>query len=171
MMCNMYRGAKGAGRSATTYCDAYHVVPSLVDIVDPGISGDEQLRALDRRLPWSVLPCALALACRACQARWPEASRSQGSIFGPGAPMPDWLLGVRCGAARFRSREVRVDDLLSAPGTTLLGTLESRQAWIEAAPLDTTALMLACLAIDDTWVVRGEVNNYSVCVCLSSVPF
>jgi len=159
MLCNMYRGVRGGSRLAlTTYCDAHHIVPHLSTVVGPDIAQDDQIRALNQMLPRSVLPCALALACAACEKRWPEVVRSEGRIFGPGCSMPDWIRRVVCGRTRFVGRSVVLKELMS-PGTCILGARGTREEWLARATPETTGLLVAATNLDELWVVRGEVTR------------
>ena len=155
----MYRGLRGTEEFVTTYCDAHQVVPNLGNVVGPAVRSDDQIRLLDKYLPCSVLPCALALACFACESRWPAVPRSDGHIFGSGAQMPDWVVRVRCGQRRFGGRSVVLDDVMSTPGTVVLRTLDERRAWVAHASPDTPGLGLATMSLDDNWVVRGDVSR------------
>jgi len=157
MMCNMYRGIRGTRRAVSTYCDAYHVVPDVSSVVGPDVAGDDQIRALNKMLPRSVLPCALALACGACERKWPEVARSDGRIFGPGCTTPPWIRQVVCGRTRFASRVVALEELVSV-GTSILGTRSARGEWLGRATADSTGLLIASINLDETWVVRGEVS-------------
>lgn len=169
MMCNMYRGIRGTRRAVATYCDAYHVVPDISSVVGPDVAGDDQIRALNKMLPRSVLPCALALACGACEKKWPEVARSDGRIFGPGCSMPPWIRHVVCGRTRFAGAIVPLEELVSS-GTSIQGTRSAREEWLARATPDTTGLLIASANLDDTWVVRGEVSlSFSLWLFLLSL--